>query len=141
MLFFVDAGGGRGDYIAMSPNPLCPSLSFRFWCGAAGCYVQDYRYSGKVEELFEHDGVLVPQQCTGLRDCHGNWVYEADTVEIPIEEAGGKMAFLVERDPCEPCNIILVGRSEQGLEVHKPLAAVRSGKITRCGFSDQPPQS
>jgi hypothetical protein len=132
----VDPTAKEGDDTIVNPNPLCPALSFRFWCGAAGCYVQDYSYSGRVEELFEPDGILMPQQCTGLSDGRGEWIYEGDTIEIPCEyDPAPCCIFLVERNPCEPCNMILIGRTDDGLEIHRPLADARAGKIVRRGFT------
>jgi hypothetical protein len=130
----------------MVPNLANPSLSFRFWCGAAKSYVEQYRFSGYVDELFEPDDMLFPQQCTGLTDAKGNWVYEGDLVQIPSDQLAGilpgadgddlgRLEFEVERDPCEPCNLILVAKTEKGIEVHIPLARVKLGRLTKRGFT------
>ena len=55
-------------------------IKFRFWCPAANCFVKNYNYSGAVDELFEEDEQLVPQQFTGITDSEGTDIYEGDYV-------------------------------------------------------------
>jgi hypothetical protein len=64
-----------------------PYLSFRFFCTAARDYIQDYKYSGRVDELFESDyNFLIPEQCTGLKDKDKKWVFEGDILEIKVKD-------------------------------------------------------
>ena len=69
---------------------------FKFFCKAANGFIQDYKYNGYVEELFD-DYLLIPCQCTGLQDKHGKYVYENDLIKLDKnetrEEKTGKVVF------------------------------------------------
>jgi len=143
----MDNGVCLNDPFLMDMCITHPHLKFRFWCEVAGTYVADYCYNGAVEDLFQGDTILEAQQCTGLRDAEGRWVYEGDVVEILIErnmpfwEGGGavgggianrltgaKLVAEVSRDPCCPCNLYLSGHLE-GLELHLPVSWVKKGVV------------
>lgn len=125
-----------------------PHLHFRFWCEAARTHVSDYIYKGKVDELFQGDGILIPEQCTGLRDLTGRFAYEGDLVEVQVganmplweggvsvgevllaKMAGGMISLEVSRDPTCPTNLYLSGESEGGGELFLPVSWVTRGTV------------
>ena len=57
-------------------------IKFKFWNPQTKSFVQQYKYSGYVDELFEQDDFLIPCQFTGLQDKHGKDVYENDLVKL-----------------------------------------------------------
>jgi hypothetical protein len=149
----MDNRGDAGDPVYMKKGSSHPHLKFRFWCGAAGTHVSDYRYSGKVDELFQDEDILAAEQCTGIMDIDGQWVYEGDIVEIPVEAdmpaweggvqvgaelisqlAGVNLEVEVSRDPCAPCNLYLSGRVK-GLEITLPIGWSMRGKVVGHSLS------
>lgn len=54
---------------------------FKFFCTAANGFIEQYKYNGYVDELFD-DPLLIPCQCIGLQDKNGKDVYENDLVRI-----------------------------------------------------------
>jgi hypothetical protein len=133
---------------------LYPFLQFRFWCTAGGGYICNYHYNGKVDELFESDGkLLIPEQCTGLRDKKKRWVYEGDILHInksslnkellsllgEIEKTTKKgwvkpkekppLEVTVERDPCEPSNLTLEFTHKSGLTAYLPLSLIKKSIV------------
>ncbi len=126
-----------------------PYLSFRFYCTAAKAYIQDYKYSGRVDEIFESDyKLLIPEQCTGLKDKKKKWVFEGDILEFKTkdinpsllnvlkesktgEDWGEKPTFQakVDRDPCEPTNLVLELVTKSGLTAYLPISHVKKGRV------------
>jgi hypothetical protein len=64
------------------------TIKFRFWNPPAKAFVEQYKYSGLVDELFEQDDMLIPCQFTGLRDFKGNDLYEGDVVKFHKDKIG-----------------------------------------------------
>ena len=54
---------------------------FKFFCKAGNSFIEQYKYKGYVDELFD-DSLLVPCQCTGVQDSYGNYIYEHDVIEF-----------------------------------------------------------
>jgi len=48
---------------------------FRFWNPQAKTFVENYTYKGLVDELFEPDEFLKPQQFLGILDSNMKEVY------------------------------------------------------------------
>jgi hypothetical protein len=57
-------------------------IKFRFWSPPGKAFVQQYKYSGLVDELFEQDNMLLPSQFTGVHDSYQNEIWEGDIVEV-----------------------------------------------------------
>jgi len=55
---------------------------FRFWNPQAKAFVTNYKYNGYVDELFEPDEFLIPQQCIGILDSNMKEIYEDDVVRF-----------------------------------------------------------
>jgi uncharacterized phage protein (TIGR01671 family) len=55
---------------------------FRFWCNAGKAFVQNYKYNGFVDELFDpRDVILTSQQFVGILDTNMKEIYEGDVVK------------------------------------------------------------
>ena len=55
---------------------------FRFWNPQARGFVTNYKYNGYVDELFEPDEFLKPQQFLGILDSRMKEIYEGDVVNF-----------------------------------------------------------
>lgn len=129
------------------------AMTFRYWCGAAGCYVSDYKYTGWLEEFLDPDSILLPQQSTGIMDAQHEVAYEGDIIRIPEDaravdwECGTKCAVStseikgsllgeVTRDPSTPCNMWISVRTELDLEVVLPLELIKVSQIIGNNFQE-----
>ena len=55
---------------------------FRFWCNAGKAFVQNYKYNGFVDDLFDpRDVILTSQQFVGILDTNMKEIYEGDVVK------------------------------------------------------------
>ena len=57
------------------------TIKFRFWNPPGKAFVEQYKYSGYVDELFEQDSMLIPSQFTDMKDCNGKEIWEGDILE------------------------------------------------------------
>ena len=55
---------------------------FRFWNPQTKIFVTNYNYNGSVDELFEPDDFLKPQQFLGILDKNMKEIYEGDVVNF-----------------------------------------------------------
>ena len=55
---------------------------FRFWNPQVKKFVTNYKYNGFVDELFEPDEFLKPQQFLGILDKNMKEIYEGDVVNV-----------------------------------------------------------
>ena len=55
---------------------------FRFWNPQTKIFVTNYNYNGPVDELFEPDEFLKPQQFLGILDKNMKEIYEGDVVNV-----------------------------------------------------------
>jgi uncharacterized phage protein (TIGR01671 family) len=137
-----------------------PYLQFRFYCPAGKAFIRDYKYNGRVDELFESDvDILIAQQCTGLKDKEGKYVYEGDIIKFKyklhpdIKDASKNslpnslkklyklknktIKAVVERDPCSPTNLHLVYQKPRKLERLFDLNWITKSKVVGNIFSNK----
>lgn len=69
---------------------------FRFWNPQTKIFVTNYNYSGPVDQLFEPDEFLKPQQFLGIFDKTMKEIYEGDVVSFDYFD-GDKSAIGVVR--------------------------------------------
>lgn len=69
---------------------------FRFWNPQVKGFVTNYNYNGPVDELFEPDEFLKPQQFLGILDKNMKELYEGDVVNFDYFD-GDKSAIGVVR--------------------------------------------
>ena len=64
------------------------TIKFRFWSPPGKSFVEQYKYNGYVDELFEQDDMLIPCQFTGFQDKIGNDLFEGDIVRFHEDKIG-----------------------------------------------------
>lgn len=69
---------------------------FRFWNPQAKKFVTNYKYNGFVDELFEPDEFIKPQQFLGIFDKNMKEIFEEDVVSFDYFD-GDKSAIGVVR--------------------------------------------
>jgi len=65
------------------------AIKFRFWNPPGKAFVEQYKYKGLVDELFEQDDMLIPSQYTGMKDCEENEIWEGDVIELKRKDREG----------------------------------------------------
>jgi uncharacterized phage protein (TIGR01671 family) len=73
---------------------------FRFWNPQAKGFVTNYKYNGFVDELFEPDEFLIPQQSIGILDKNMKEIFEGDVVEFDKLEGKAKGVVQYYNDYC-----------------------------------------
>lgn len=70
------------------------SIKFRFWSPQGKAFVEQYKYNGLVDELFDEKEwrFLVPSQYTGMKDCEQKEIWEGDIIEFerPLTKKNSK---------------------------------------------------
>ena len=67
---------------------------FRFWNPQAKSFVENYKYDGLVDELFDPDPLLIPQQFLGILDSNMKEVYEGDVVRFVYSSNEHKLGVI-----------------------------------------------
>jgi hypothetical protein len=59
------------------------TIKFRFWSPQGKAFVEQYKYNGYVDELFDQRewSILIPSQYTEMKDCEENEIWEGDILE------------------------------------------------------------
>lgn len=92
----VDRKSGRGEPVRFSFH------KFRFWNRAISAYATRVWYSGMGDGALVEVDSITPEQCTGIVDKHGVFIFENDIL------ADGDRVFSVSRSPQVPSNLVLV---------------------------------
>jgi hypothetical protein len=64
------------------------TIKFRFWNPPGKSFVEQYKYNGFIDELFQQDDMLVPSQFTGLYDKNQKELWEGDVVKFHKDKIG-----------------------------------------------------
>ncbi len=68
---------------------------YRFWNPQSKSFVQNYKYNGFIDELFEPDDFLKPQQFLGILDSNMKEVYEGDVVKFIYSSNEYKLGVII----------------------------------------------
>jgi hypothetical protein len=69
---------------------------YRFWCYSVKDFVQNYKYNGFVNELFDQEDVfLIPQQSIRILDCNMKEIYEGDVVKFTYSSNESKLGVVI----------------------------------------------
>ncbi len=62
------------------------TIKFRFWSPPGKAFVEQYKYNGLVDELFDKKEwhLLIPSQYTDMKDCEQKEIWEGDIIEYEI---------------------------------------------------------
>jgi uncharacterized phage protein (TIGR01671 family) len=60
------------------------AIKFKFWSPHGGAFVQNYKYNGLVDELFDHKewDILTPIEFTGMTDKNKKDLFEGDIIRF-----------------------------------------------------------
>jgi len=68
---------------------------YKFWNPQTKGFVENYKYNGFVDELFEPDPYLIPRQFLGILDCNMKEVYEGDVVKFVYSSNECKLGVII----------------------------------------------